>query len=58
MKKQKFVSRRLAACRGGDVQVFLVSGIENFQLNPFMLLHTHKITAEKAKSVEWSYDDK
>uniref|UniRef100_A0A1I8EA68 U3 snoRNP-associated protein Utp1 n=1 Tax=Wuchereria bancrofti TaxID=6293 RepID=A0A1I8EA68_WUCBA len=50
--------RRLAACRGGDVQVFLVAGIENFQLNPFMLLHTHKITAEKAKNVEWSYDDR
>ncbi|VBB30467.1 unnamed protein product [Acanthocheilonema viteae] len=50
--------RRLAACRGGDVQVFLVAGIENFQLNPFMLLHTHKITCEKAKNVEWSYDDK
>uniref|UniRef100_A0A0R3RJZ7 WD_REPEATS_REGION domain-containing protein n=1 Tax=Elaeophora elaphi TaxID=1147741 RepID=A0A0R3RJZ7_9BILA len=50
--------RRLAACRGGDVQVFLVAGIENFQLNPFMLLHTHKITAEKARNLEWSYDDK
>ncbi|VDO42596.1 unnamed protein product, partial [Onchocerca flexuosa] len=50
--------RRLAACRGGDVQVFLVAGIENFQLNPFMLLHTHKITAEKARTIEWSYDDK
>ncbi|MCP9257542.1 hypothetical protein DINM_000890 [Dirofilaria immitis] len=50
--------KRLAACRGGDVQVFLVTGIENFQLNPFMLLHTHKITAEKARNVEWSYDDK
>ncbi|CAG9530253.1 unnamed protein product [Cercopithifilaria johnstoni] len=50
--------RRLAACRGGDVQVFLVAGIENFQLNPFMLLNTHKITAEKTKNVEWSYDDR
>uniref|UniRef100_A0A915PYK6 Small-subunit processome Utp12 domain-containing protein n=1 Tax=Setaria digitata TaxID=48799 RepID=A0A915PYK6_9BILA len=50
--------RRLAACRGGDVQVFLVAGIEIFEMNPFILVQTHKITAGKARNVEWSYDNK
>ncbi|VDM96221.1 unnamed protein product [Thelazia callipaeda] len=50
--------KRLAVCRTGDVQVFLVFGIENFQLNPFVLIQTHKVTAEKVRRVEWSYDNK
>lgn len=50
--------RRLAACRNGDVQVFMVAGVENFQLNPFILQHTHKVTSGKVKTVEWSYDNR